>query len=200
MNKTTAASLMLLLCPLAATAAIIDAGNPVITQSNGQSWIITIEGDVNDSEQIESVDLYLTIGDGVSGDTSTKPLFTDLSMNETGYFFAGVDDTTFVNNPTSYVGASVNNAIPLNFGETTNLALVTLDASSASQGTWQWSLIDPSTTPNRNTQVNGSDDLTTLIQGTITVVPEPAGLIQLLIMVAFGSTVLCWRRRRKCAS
>ena len=197
MKSLLAAGLMLL-CAVPASAAMINAGSPEISQSAGQNWTITIEGDVNPLENILSSDLYITIGDGVSGDTSTKPLFTGLSMDETGYLFAGVTDSPVLGNPTSYVGASFGNPVALNFGDTKNLALVTLDASSASRGTWQWSLVSQSQPPDQ-TVVNGTTAGLILNHGTITVVPEPGGLAQLLVMAGTGGIGLWLRRRRKCA-
>ncbi len=189
---------MLVLSVLAAPAAgaVITAGNPVIDQSAGQQWIITMTGDVDPNQNIMTADLVLTIGDGISGDTTTKPAITAATTEQPGFYFENAGSNLVYLYPVMqygqvYVGNSWGTEHYLSNSETRNLALITFDASAASLGTWEWMLTDTDIGPGAFTVANGTI--------TVTAIPEPRTLAQLLMLAAAGGAGFWFQKRRKLA-
>ncbi|NLX96512.1 MAG: PEP-CTERM sorting domain-containing protein [Rhodopirellula sp.] len=197
MKRAIFAGLIVLLSGPAALTATITAGDPSMDQTSGNLWTITFSDGIGTTAF--STNLFLSIGDPLfdTSPSAVKPIITSIIFDVAGYFYNGAPYQTTFSGASIDAGAGASLVAPSSSNGTFNLAQVTFDASSADPGVWEFNLHNLADT--QDSKINTGPSV--LANGSITVnaVPEPATLVQLLILVCTGGLGFWLQRRKKAA-
>lgn len=225
MKRALLAGLIVLLAAPLATAATIDAGTHVIAKAAGQTITVEVFTTALDPqpETMVSLNFFVSLVNGP--DDSLKFTALDFEVTDLAYgnymFYDGSDFAApFFSNPwsgsdTKALGGAgafpppmggAPYPIPGDEANPAGLALVTLDASSATLGgTWDFLLeiggsmtnwVNGDRDPGPGVDPWGNSNPPILLAGSITVVPEPAVALQLLALVGMGGLGLFFTRRK----
>jgi hypothetical protein len=203
-----AAILVLLVSPLAVTGApIIELDNYVLQQNQaGQVISIYVRGDVD----VAGLNFYIQIGDGILSpgfDPAVDgPSFTNLdvigtgtifSSSNTGQYGSGAMNDQFADATVSTVsGTTVKTGN--GSGGLALLARVTISTVGVSAGEWALKLKGLKFSPDTNFVVEGGSGIAAdIVNGSISIVPEPAAYVNLLLLPIAGAVPWMLGRRRK---
>jgi hypothetical protein len=186
--------LIVLFSASVAHAAVIDVngGHVFLVDLPGQTFDIMVSGD--GVEVIRTLDFRASISGG-SG--APFPMITSVTFGDAGLFFEGAP---FINDYTGpattdvagAVGAAIftDKVVPT---EAVPIARVTIDTTGAGEGTWNFLLSSSA----GDTVISPPNPpvAPTLLNGTITAIPEPAVVVQLLGLAGIGGVGFWFRRR-----
>lgn len=200
MKRVALAILTVLVAGPLSAAATIDAGTWEISQAAGRLVYVEVYTDI--SETARGLNFSASLANG-PGD-STALLFTALEFGVSDgiyddYMWFGANlNSNWTGSATSASGGGSkvppeDVVIPGTQAKPAGLVRVTLDASSAPLGTWDFLLTNAS---GDTVWTQGSGGKPELVSGTITVTPEPAVLVQLLALLGMGGIGLFFRRRK----
>ena len=207
MKRLVLAVLILLMAGPFSTAATIDAGDWMISQAAGQTVYVEVYTDVVETAQ--ALNFNASLADGPGG--STALVFTALEFGVTDgiygdYMWFGKNFNSDFSGPaaTSASGGGFNIPpadvpIPGTPADPAGLVRVTLDASSAPLGKWNFLLSNSLGSTSLANPSAGAPQLQ-LVNGTITVTPEPTVCAQLLALLGMGGLGLFVHRRRQRAN
>ncbi len=188
MKKVLALVALLVPVALAAAAGTITAPNVMLDVGAGpQTFDITISGPAS----LPGLNLNLQIGDGALPAYVAGPKIVGADITGAGTLLAGANNgptTLVISEQMYYIGTVTPNAgqrVLVAGGETQVLGRVTIDPASSPVGS-VWPLL--------LTSLNGMSDYAddqgvdfpdTLVDGSITITPEPASALLLLAAVPF---------------
>lgn len=190
---------LIVACCLATMASagpmIIAGDHPLAPNTPGQQILIMAAG--GDGDAFEGVDLHLSIGGGIAGPIATAIDVVGPGTLLFGNNFGQADYGDLPSALPSRTPTALASVMDGKVGPNGVLAIVTLDTTGIPLGTYSFSLthpfFGPSDLPPFNT-MNEAPLNMTLVNGTLTIVPEPATMV-LGLMAAMVLGGIAIRRR-----
>jgi len=178
------------LSSLASAAPTMIAGHHVLEANTpGQIVPITVSGVAGDV--FIGLDLYLSVADGTLG-----PVITNVDINSPGLVFAGnnngISDFGPPYEAPSREVVAITTTVSGTVGPNGTLAFIELDTTGIAPGVYAFSLTSPLFGPSDLPPFSAPD--TNLIDGTLTVVPEPSTVV-LGGLAGLGLALAAYRRR-----